>query len=128
MHSMVTVVFTRTCCNSKQHPKPTKRRKESWLLNEHGACDYSAVRDKPTNKTGDNPTQVFRSATEVAVTAYEPKRCETLRAVLPIRGARGISVWIQWEVEMATIRRKRELLRRLGEVQKVRRLIHTYPS
>ena len=63
---------------------------------------------------------MFRSATEVAVSAYEPKRCETLRAVLPIRGARGISVWIQWEVEMATFRRKRELLRRLGEVQRVR--------
>lgn len=54
------------------------------------------------------------------MTAYEPKRCETLRAVLPIRGRRGIHVWIKWEVEMATIRRKRELLRRLGEVQKVR--------
>lgn len=64
-------------------------------------------------------TQVYRSATDVAVTAYEPKRCETLRAKLPIRGARGISVWIQWEVEMATIRRKRELLRRLTEVKKV---------
>eukprot|EP00752_Nemacystus_decipiens_P013301 g11781.t1 len=66
--------------------------------------------------------KVFRSATEVAVTAYEPRRCETLRAVLPIRGARGISVWIKWEVEMATIRRKREILRRLGEVQKVLKL------
>lgn len=73
---------------------------------------------------------MFRSATEVAVSAYEPKRCETLRAVLPIRGARGISVWIQWEVEMATIRRKREILRRLGEVQKVRRLLNclAFPS
>lgn len=63
--------------------------------------------------------QVYRSATDVAVTAYEPKRCETLRAVLPLRGARGISVWIWWEVEIATIRRKRELSRRLCEVQKV---------
>ena len=64
--------------------------------------------------------QVYRSATEVSVTAYEPKSSETLRAVLPIRGTRGVSVWIQWEVEMATFRRKRELLRRLGEVQRVR--------
>ncbi|CAM9142413.1 unnamed protein product, partial [Hapterophycus canaliculatus] len=66
--------------------------------------------------------KVYRSATDVAVTAYEPKRCETLRAVLPLRGARGISVWIQWEVEMATIRRKKELSRRLGEVQKILKL------
>ncbi|CAM9675644.1 unnamed protein product, partial [Scytosiphon promiscuus] len=66
--------------------------------------------------------KVYRSATDVAVTAYEPKRCETLRAVLPLRGARGISVWIRWEVEMATIRRKRELSRRLGEVQKILKL------
>lgn len=63
--------------------------------------------------------QVYRSATDVAITAYEPKRCETLRVVLPIRGARGVSVWIEWEVETATLRRKRELSRRLGEVQKV---------
>ncbi|CAM9624757.1 unnamed protein product [Ectocarpus sp. 6 AP-2014] len=62
--------------------------------------------------------KVYRSATDVAVTAYEPKRCETLRVVLPIRGARGISVWIEWEVETATLRRRRELSRRLGEVQK----------
>ncbi len=67
-----------------------------------------------------NATQVYRSATEVSVTAYEPKRSETLRVVLPVRGARGVSAWIQWEVEMATSRRKLELRRRLGEVQRVR--------
>ncbi|CBJ48596.1 conserved unknown protein [Ectocarpus siliculosus] len=66
--------------------------------------------------------KVYRSATDVAVTAYEPKRCETLRVVLPIRGARGISVWIEWEVETATLRRRRELSRRLGEVQKILKL------
>lgn len=91
---------------------------EKETQREHVAV--CAVLDRPTKKIGHDPTQVFRSSTEVAVTAYEPKRCETLRAVLPIRGARGISVWIRWEVEMATIRRKRELVRRLGEVQKVR--------
>ncbi|CAM9838922.1 unnamed protein product [Pylaiella littoralis] len=66
--------------------------------------------------------KVFRSATEVAVTAYEPKSCETLRTILPIRGAKGISVWIKFEVEMATTRRKREVLRRLAEVQKILKL------
>ncbi|CAM9833140.1 unnamed protein product, partial [Ectocarpus sp. 12 AP-2014] len=63
--------------------------------------------------------KVYRSATDVAVTAYEPKRCETLRVVLPIRGARGISVWIESEVETATLRRRRELSRRLGEILKL---------
>ncbi|CAM9398531.1 unnamed protein product [Ectocarpus fasciculatus] len=66
--------------------------------------------------------KVYRSATDVAITAYEPKRCETLRVVLPIRGARGVSVWIEWEVETATLRRRQELSRRLGEVQKILKL------
>lgn len=55
----------------------------------------------------------------MAVTAYEPKRCETIRTVLPIRGNRGVSAWIKWEVEVGTARRRRELSRRLREAQKV---------
>lgn len=60
------------------------------------------------------------------MTAYEPKSCETLRTILPIRGAKGISVWIKFEVEMATTRRKREVLRRLAEVQKVSHFMGRY--
>lgn len=102
------------------------RRQDLWLISLPSGdvandAMYPAAFFIPRCITIPNTTflQVYRSSTDVAITAYEPKRCETLRAAVPIRGLKGVSVWIKWEVEAATRKRKRELLRRLGEAQKV---------
>lgn len=63
--------------------------------------------------------QVYRSSTDVAITAYEPKVCELLRVAIPFRGPQGVLAWIEWEVDVGTRKRRKELLRRLNEVQKV---------